>query len=679
MLVSRSVGTAAVLLGLYAPALAQPSLEDGEWGHYAGTTYGMKYSPLDRISKDNIHQLEIVWRARNPDLDFRDDPILSRVRYQDTPLMVNGTLYTVTGLGIVMALDPATGERRWVYDPESYRIGRPNNGGFLSRGVAYWTDGDAERLLIGTHDAYLVSIDARTGRPDEAFGEAGKVDLTLGIRNVMRSTNFSAKRPLVAGDVVIVGNSIADSGRGTIGNPRTRQLPPGDVQAYDVRTGRKLWTFHTVPKEYEAGYETWLNGSAEHTGNANVWAGMAYDPELDYVYMATSTPTNDTYGGDRLGDNLYAESIVCLEARTGARVWHFQAVHHGLWDYDFASMPVLGEITVDGRRIDAVMVASKQAFTYVFDRATGEPVWPIEERPVPASTVPGEQASPTQPFPTRPPPFDLQDAVEDNLMDFTPELRASAVEALNLFTHGPLYTPPSEQGTLALPGTRGGSNWGGAGFDPETGILYVPSRTAPAFLRVGASRSPSPAQRARMRCCRSVVTEEGLPLFKPPYARLTAIDMNRGEHVWMSPLGNGPRNHPLLRDMDLPPLGDHIDGQSVLVTGTLVFATVWKRDPRRRRDAHRADVGSVGRSGRRPQAGLRLRQADGRAAARDRTGRPHRRRADDLPARWEAVHRDRDRRQRRGRARGPGAARLTAARPEGEPCETAPSVSELCA
>ena len=572
------LSAAALSLSAPAPSWAQPESPHGEWWHYAGGTYGMKYSSLDQITNDNIQDLQVVWRAPSPDLEFQSDPILSRVRYQDTPLMVNGTLYSITGLGIIMALDPATGEKRWVYDPESYKIGRPNNGGFLVRGVAYWTDGTAERLLIGTHDAYLLSLDARTGQPDEAFGEAGKVDLTVGIRNVMRSTNFSAKRPLVAGDVVIVGNSIADAGRGTIGDVRTRQLPPGDVQAFDVRTGRKLWTFHTVPKEYEAGYETWLNGSAEYTGNANVWAGMAYDPELDYVYMPTSTPTNDTYGGDRLGDNLYAESLVCVEAKTGRRVWHFQAIHHGLWDYDFASMPVLGDITVDGRLVKAVMLVSKQAFTYVFDRETGEPVWPIEERPVPASTVPGEQASPTQPVPTKPPPFDLQGATVENLMNFTPELRSSAVETLELFVHGPHYTPPSLEGTLALPGTRGGANWGGAGFDPETGILYVPSRTAPAFLRVGADRSASDQQRSMMRCCRSVVTKDGLPLFKPPYARLTAIDMNRGEHVWMSPLGNGPRNHPLLADLDLPPLGDHIDGQSVLVTKTLVFATVWKRD-----------------------------------------------------------------------------------------------------
>ena len=560
-----------------APAVAQDGAQDGaagEWRHYAGGVHGRKYSPLDRISKENVAQLRVAWRSPSPDLAFQDDPILRRSRNEDTPLMVNGQLYSITGLGIISALDPASGETRWTHDPESYKLGRPNNGGFLQRGMGYWTDGAEERLLIGTADAWLLSLDARTGRPDPQFGVDGKVDLTVGIRDVVRSTNFSARRPLVAGDVVVVGNSIGDMSR-------TRRMPPGDVQAYDVRTGRKLWTFHTIPREYESGYETWLNGSAEYTGNANVWAGIAYDPELDYLYMATSTPSNNFYGGERLGDNLYAESVVCVEAKTGARVWHFQAVHHGIWDYDFAAMPVLGDVTVDGRTIKAVMQVSKQAFTYVFDRVTGEPVWPIEERPTPPSTVPGEQAAPTQPFPTRPPPFDLQGAVEDNLIDFTPELRRRALEQLRQFEHGPLFTPPTERGTLMLPGLLGAASWGGAGFDAETGILYVPSRTSPSVARPsgpGAPRRGSPIM------ARADTTIEGIPLFKPPWARLTAIDMHRGEILWVSPLGNGPRNHPLLRDLDLPPLGDHIDGQSVLVTKELVFAAVWRRD---RRDGSR--------------------------------------------------------------------------------------------
>ena len=552
-----------------APALGQDGAA-GEWTHYAGGVDGHKYSPLNQISTANVEQLRVAWRYPSPDLAFQDDPILRRSRNEDTPLMANGQLYSITGLGIISALDPATGEVRWVHDPQSYALGRPNNGGFLQRGMGYWTDGTEERLLIGTADAYLLSLDARTGRPDPAFGEDGKVDLTIGIRDVVRSTNFSARRPLVAGDIVVVGNSIGDSSR-------TRRMPPGDVQAYDVRTGRKLWTFHTIPREFESGYETWLNGSAEYTGNANVWAGMAYDPELDYVYMATSTPTNNFYGGERPGDNLYAESIVCVEARTGARVWHFQAIHHGIWDYDFAAMPVLGDITVDGRTIKAIMQVSKQAFTYVFDRATGEPVWPIEERPVPPSTVPGEVAAPTQPFPTRPPAFDLQGTGEDNLIDLTPELRRRALEKLRQFDYGPLYTPPTERGTLMLPGLIGAASWGGAGFDAETGILYIPSRTSPSI-----ARPTRPGERRRSIPLRvgADTTVEGIPLFKPPWARLTAFDMNRGEVLWISPLGNGPRNHPLLRDLDLPPLGDHIDGQSVLVTKELAFAAVWRRDRR---------------------------------------------------------------------------------------------------
>ena len=569
----RRAAALAAALALWATAAAPALGQDGapgEWTHYAGGVSGHKYSALNQISKANVQQLRVAWRYPSPDLAFQDDPILRRSRNEDTPLMANGQLYSITGLGIISALDPATGEVRWVYDPESYALGRPNNGGFLQRGMGYWTDGTAERLLIGTADAYLLSLDARTGRPDPAFGDNGKVDLTIGIRDVVRSTNFSARRPLVAGDIVVVGNSIGDSSR-------TRRMPPGDVQAYDVRTGRKLWTFHTIPREYEAGYETWLNGSAEYTGNANVWAGMAYDPELDYVYMATSTPTNNFYGGERPGDNLYAESIVCVEARTGARVWHFQAIHHGIWDYDFAAMPVLGDITVDGRTIKAIMQVSKQAFTYVFDRATGEPVWPIEERPVPPSTVPGEVAAATQPFPTRPPAFDLQGTTEDNLIDLTPDLRRRALEKLRQFDYGPLYTPPTERGTLMLPGLIGAASWGGAGFDADTGILYVPSRTSPSIAR---PTRPGERRRAIPLRVGADTTVEGIPLFKPPWARLTAIDMNRGEVLWISPIGNGPRDHPLLRDLDLPPLGDHIDGQSVLVTKELAFAAVWRRDRR---------------------------------------------------------------------------------------------------
>ncbi len=437
-------------------------------------------------------------------------------------------------------------------------------------------------MLAGTNDAYLVSVDAKTGKPDPKFGTDGKVDLLLAIPGGNRALRqVTGRRPLIAGDLVVMGSAIMD------GVPN-KEMPPGYVQAFDVRTGKSRWTFHTVPRAGEVGIDTWEGASAEYSGNTNVWAGMAYDPELDYVYMPSSTPTNDYYGGHRLGNNLFAESLICVEAKTGKRVWHFQAVHHGLWDYDFPATPILGEINVGGTRINAVMQASKQAFLYVFDRKTGEPVWPIEERPVTQSTVPGERTSPTQPFPTKPPAFDLQGTTEHNLIEFTPALRERALTQLKNFDHGPLFTPPSLNGTLALPGIVGGANWPGGAFDPETGVFYVASRMNPSLLRVvpggertnlryrggggGPGQGDLPGQTTGNLVDR--MTIDGLPLFKPPYFRVTAIDMSKGEHLWMSPIGNGPRNHPLLKELNVPPLGGDYQRGSVLVTKTLLFVSM---------------------------------------------------------------------------------------------------------
>ena len=572
----------AVMIGLSGRSAveAQGGLSGGEWPEYSGDPGGMKYSPLDQINANNVRDLRVAWRWASADRDIqRSDPTLRATRHEDTPLMINGVLYTVTPLGMVAALDPGTGEQRWLYDPEVYGSGKPGNSGFIHRGLAYWTDGTNERILLGTNNAYLISIDARTGRPDRAFGQGGRVDLTEGIpRGAVRAQVFAGRRPAVAGDVIVVGNAILDP-------VRTRAMPPGYVQAYDVRTGAKRWTFHTVPQEYEFGYDTWLDGSAEYTGNTNVWAGISYDPDLDYVYLPVSGATSNRYGGHRPGDNLFAESLVCVEAKTGRRVWHFQLIHHGLWDYDVPAQPILGEITVEGRRIKAVMQLSKQGFTYVFDRVTGEPVWPIEEHPVPQSRVPYERTSPTQPFPTKPPAFTLQGAVEENLLDFTPALRARARDQLRQIEHGPLYTPPSEAGTPFLPGTFGGANWGGGAFDPETGILYVPSLMMPSIARAtgalfetlrgeateGARSGASEGRGARGADVRDMLTIEGLSIFKPPYTSVTAIDMNAGELLWSSPLGNGPRRHPLLRELGLPPLGDEIHRTGALLTKTLLF------------------------------------------------------------------------------------------------------------
>ncbi len=544
--------------------------QEGEWRYYSGDTHGTKYSPLDQINKDNAKELRVAWRWPFADRDLQtSNPLLRTTRTQETPLMVNGVVYMVTGLGLVAALDPATGETRWVYDPQGYKSGKHSQASFVRRGLAYWTDGARDRLLVGTEDAYLVSVDARTGKPDSGFGDGGKVDLTVGIPSVVRATNFTSRVPLVAGNVVVVGSSIQD-------NVLNKEEPPGYLHGFDVRTGKRLWTFHTIPRPGEFGYDTWQENSAEYTGSANIWAGGVYDPELDYLYLATSTPTNNYYGGHRLGNNLFAESLVCVQAKTGKRVWHFQAVHHGLWDYDFPAHPILGEITVNGRRIKAVVQISKQGFTYVFDRKTGEPVWPIEERAVPASTVPGERASRTQPFPTKPPPFDLQGSTEDNLIDFTPELRKQALERLQALDHGALFTPIStERPFVLLPGAAGGANWGGAGFDPETGVLYVPSRMAPWILQL----RPLDPKEGNMRYVRGPIgsgldTLDGLSIFKPPYTRVTAIDLNKGELQWTAPVGNGPRNHPLLKDLKLPALGDENQiGVGVIVTKTLLIAS----------------------------------------------------------------------------------------------------------
>ena len=571
---------AAAMLPFGAVAInAQRASQDaagsrqGEWRAYAGDSRGTKYSALGQITADNVKDLQIAWRWAAADHQVQaSNPLWRTSRNADTPLMVNGVLYTVTGLGVIAALDPATGQTRWVYDAESYKStdARPAGVGFTVRGLAYWTDGKAERLLHATSDAYLISVDAKTGKPDTAFGNGGKVDLTTDIHDAKRTVNIVGRPPTVAGNVVVAG-SLIDS------QAPNKEMPPGDVKAFDVRTGRPLWTFHEVPRPGEAGYETWLEDSATYSGNANVWAGITYDPELDYLYLPGSSASNDYYGGLRPGDNLFADTLVCVEAKTGKRVWHFQTGHHGLWDYDLPTHPILGDITVDGRRIKAVIQVSKQGFTYVFDRKTGAPVWPIVEKPVPQSTVPRERTSPTQPFPTKPPPYELQGATEASLIDFTPELKKQAFELLKNFEYGPLYTPPSLKGTLLVPGVFGGVNWGGAGFDPETGLLYVPSIMSPSLSRL-APGDPKRTNHLYRTGGPGVGLEkamiDGLSIFKPPYSRVTAIDMNKGAHAWMQPLGNGPRNHPLLRDLKLPPLGDQIYGGSVLVTKSLLFVSV---------------------------------------------------------------------------------------------------------
>ena len=564
---------------------------NGEWHAVAGDLYSTRYSAVDQITPDNIHNLSLAWTWDVAEVEEPTERLAERFRA--TPLMVNGTMYLSTGLNLVVALNPGSGELLWSYDPKAYEFPKPAHGGLDSRGVAYWP-GDRNndgRLVFATGGLQLLTLNLETGQLYPEFGDHGIVDLARGLGREIDREQYNIKSPpTVCRDTIIVGSVVNDQGY-------TQTMSPGHVRGYDVRTGEMKWIFHTIPQGDELGVDTWEQESWRYTGSTNVWSMMSCDEDLGYVYLPIGSPTNDWYGGHRLGDNLFAESLVALEADTGARVWHFQGVHHGVWDYDFPAAPNLVDITVDGRPIKAVAQLSKQAFTFVFDRVTGEPVWPIEERPVPQSTVPGERMSPTQPFPTKPPPFDRQGITEDDLIEFTPELRAAALELVKDYVLGPVFTPPilaghhGKEGVIQVPGILGGANWPGGAFDPETGLLYVQSGTYPFVTALTSgdpdnsdlrytfeewSREP-PGVRGRLS---AEQWSRELPLLKPPYSQLTAIDLNRGTIVWQVPHGDGPRdavNELLADDHDVGPLGlaevTFANASGPLVTKTLLFVT----------------------------------------------------------------------------------------------------------
>ncbi|MCH1600256.1 MAG: pyrroloquinoline quinone-dependent dehydrogenase [Pseudomonadales bacterium] len=560
-----SISSAIILASSVITANAQ------DWPSYGGDNGSGKYSPLDQISAENVDQLEIVWEW----LSLDNATVASNLAdgnnravpagYKATPLVVDGIMYVSTSFGRVVALDAANGELRWSFDTRAWEAGRPMNLGYNTRGVAYWARGDKKRLFFATYDSYLWSIDVVSGTPDENFGDAGRVDLTLGLgREFDRQLYGVVSPPLVTNDRVIVNSAIHDA-------PSSIEMPPGDVRAFNPDTGEMEWIFHTIPQAGEFGNDSWEDGSWEYTGNTNSWTIMSADDELGIVYIPIGTPTNDWYGGKRPGDNLFAESLVAVRAETGERVWHFQTVHHGLWDYDLPAAPTLIDINVDGRPIKAVAQISKQGFTYVFDRITGEPVWPIEERPVPPSSMPGEVASPTQPFPTKPAAFEPQGISDETLIDFTPELRQEALQIIEEFDYGPLFTPPTLRGTIQFPGWGGGGEWHGAAFDPDTGLYYIPSASVPIVVQLREARR----QRAELGYVRggamSVSGPQGLPLTKPPYSRITAIDMNSGEHEWIVPHGEGNRQQIIdMGILDPGPVGSTSRTGPVL-TKTLLF------------------------------------------------------------------------------------------------------------
>jgi quinoprotein glucose dehydrogenase len=534
LLVTPTVLRAQTIPGAQAESIS--ALSRGEWPAYAGTYASARYSPLTQIDRTNAKDLHVAWRWKSPDQAVKDaNPKVGPTRANEsTPLMVGGTLYTSTSLSQVAAIDAASGETKWVFDPKIYEngLGIPANDGWLHRGVGYWRNGDDERIIMLTAFAQMIALDAKTGKPVPTFGTDGRVDLALGMRRpVDRDYYTMSSPPVIVRGVIVVGSSVMD----WWGH---RPSPPGDVRGFDVVSGRLLWTFHTVAQAGEPGVETWEKDSWKEAGNANVWAPMSADEELGYVYLPVSTPTNDYYGGHRPGDGLYGESLVCLDAATGKKVWHYQLVHHGLWDYDSPAAPNLIDITVAGKPIKAVAQVTKQAFVYVFDRVTGQPVWPIEEQPVPASSVPGESASKTQPFPTKPAPIDIQGVRDEDLIDLTPEIHKEAIDIVAKYDHGPLFTPPSERGTIQVPGIAGGANWSGAAIDPDTGMFYVSTYRLPFVV---ALHKPQAWEGSYdfVAIPRYLSGPRGLPLLKPPFGSIVAIDMNSGEHRWRIPVGHG--------------------------------------------------------------------------------------------------------------------------------------------
>lgn len=551
--------------------IAQQGSSGSDWLSYGGDSGHSKYSPLDQINAKNVQRLEVAWVWDSVDQMVRENNEMIRERgsfrsyaYEVTPLVVDGVLYATTSLGQIAAIDPTNGETMWSFDPVLYADGRPAVHGFMTRGLAYWTDGQHERLLYAGGRTYLLSIDPATGRPDPEFGRGGRVDLKRGLgRTIDPSLYAVSSPPIVVGDVVIVGSAMTE---GT----DFQEAPPGHVRGFNVRTGEMQWIFHTIPQPGEFGADTWPEDAWEFTGGANVWTMMSADEDLGLVYLPVGTSVPDYYGGHRVGDNLFSNSLVALNAETGERVWHYQMVHHSIWDYDPPAAPNLIDIVVDDRKIKAVAQITKQGFTFVFDRITGEPIWPIEERPVPQSHVLGEVTSPTQPFPTKPPLFLTNGAMVDDLIDFTPELRAEALEIFEQYNSGPLYTPPAPGDNIIRPGWSGGANWWGAAFDPETQRLFVPSWAHFSTVNINPPEASDSDLRIRPRV-RDLSGPRGLPLFKPPYSQLVAFDMNEAEKLWHVPVGEGPSEHADLQGLELPPMGNFEKLGGPLLTKSLLF------------------------------------------------------------------------------------------------------------
>jgi len=567
-----------LLLLAMLPMFAQTGAKNGEWTTYGADLGNTHYSPLDQINAGNFNKLQVAWRLKTDNFGPRPETNL-----QSTPLMVKGVLYTTAGTRrAVVALNAGTGEVLWTHSEDEGARGTNAPRQLSGRGLAYWTDGREERIVYVTPGYRLIALNAKTGVPVPAFGRSGIIDLKLDDDQEIDLETGEVglhATPVVSGDVVIVGAAHRASG-----SPKVKHNVNGYVRGFDARTGKRLWIFHTIPRPGEFGHDTWEKDSAETTGNAGVWGQISVDPDLGMAFIPVELPTGDEYGGHRPGNGLFGESVVAVDLKTGQRKWHYQLVHHGIWDFDIPCAPMLIDITMNGRTVKAVAQPTKQGILYTFDRLTGQPIWPFEERPVPKGDVPGEWYSPTQPMPTKPPAYGVAGIPSvDDLIDFTPELKAEALKVISKYKIGPIFTPivvSKPEGPFGTILTTGVTNWPGGSYDPESHILYVhastgmisnglvpgdPARTE--FAWVGGTAAPAgeaPALRV-----------QGMPLVKPPWGSIVAIDMNKGEILWKVANAETPdnvRNNPALKGLNIPRTGRASNTIGLLVTKTLLIA-----------------------------------------------------------------------------------------------------------
>jgi quinoprotein glucose dehydrogenase len=587
-------------------AEAQVIYKSSEWPSYAADLAGTRYRPLDQINASNFNDLEIAWRIKTD--NFGDRP---EYKLEGTPLMVNGVLYATAGSRrAVIALDPGTGELLWLHGEHEGKRGGAAPRQLSGRGLAYWSDGKEERIFYVTPGYRLICLHAQNGARVSSFGNDGIVDLKLNddqeiFPDLETGEIGIQSAPVVAGNTVIVGAAFREGM-----TPRSMRNNKGYVRGFDVRTGKRLWIFHTIPKKDEFGYDTWEKGSAEYTGNTGVWTQITVDEQLGLVYLPVESPTSDFYGGHRPGNNLFGETLVCVDLKTGDRKWHFQLVHHPLWDMDISSAPILADITVDGKPVKAVAQPSKQGFLYIFDRVSGKPIWPMLEKPVEVGSVPGETYSPTQPIPSRPPAYSRNGVLVGDLVDFTPTLHDRAKEIASKYHLGPVFTPPAESklegplGTLTTGTASGGTNWPGGSYDPETHIAYIYACNAcvepiglvaapkevsdiayiagtagkeVTILRGPGENAGADAPRPPKKRSSEYVplNVDGIPLLKPPYGIISAINLDSGEILWQIPHGETPdvvRNHPALKSLSIPRTGQETYNIGTLVTKTLIIA-----------------------------------------------------------------------------------------------------------